>query len=71
MATWSGTYDLSVLNYKTCMVACRILIRFITHISLASFLWEIGKQNRHRCDAAKCGVPSGAILFAYKYFIKK
>ena len=39
-------------------------IRFLTHISLASFLWDIGKQNSPRCDAAKRGVPSGASLFA-------
>ena len=24
---------------------------FLTHISLASFLWDIGKQNSPRCDA--------------------
>ena len=36
----------------------------LTHISLASFLWDIGKQNYSRCDAPKRGVPSGAILFA-------
>ena len=24
-----------------------------THISLASFLWDIGKQNSPKCDAAK------------------
>ena len=30
----------------------------LTHISLASFLWDIGKQNSPRCDAAKCGIPS-------------
>ena len=36
----------------------------LTIISLASFLWDIGKQNSPRCDAAKRGVPSGAILFA-------
>ena len=27
-------------------------------------LWDIYKQNKPRCDAAKRGVPSGAILFA-------
>ena len=43
----------------------------LTHISLASFLWDIGKQNSPRCDAAKRGVPSGAILFAYMNFIEK
>ena len=31
----------------------------LTHISLASFLWDIGKQNSPRCDAAKRGAPSG------------
>ena len=30
------------------------------HISLASFLWDIGKQNRPRCDAAERGVPQNA-----------
>ena len=28
----------------------------LTHISLASFLWDIGKQCKMRPDAAKCGV---------------
>ena len=43
----------------------------VTNISLASFLWDIGKQNGPRCDAAKRGVHSGAILFTYMIFIKK
>ena len=42
----------------------------LTHLSLVSFLWDIGKQYSPRCDAAKCGVPSGAILFAWRIFIK-
>ena len=41
------------------------ITRHLTHISMASFLWDMGKQNRPRYDAAKRGVPSGAILFAY------
>ena len=36
---------------------------------LASFLWDVGKQNSPWCDAALCDVPSGAILFAYIIFI--
>ena len=36
----------------------------LTHLSLAFLLWDIGKQNSPRCDAAECGVPSEAILFA-------
>ena len=36
----------------------------LNHLSLASLLWYMGKQNSPRCDAAERGVPSGAILFA-------
>ena len=43
----------------------------LTHIRLASLLWHKGKQNSPRCDAAKRGVPSGAILFAWRNFIEK
>ena len=43
-----------------------LAVMILTHISLASFLWDIGKQNSPRCDAAERGVPSGAVLFAYK-----
>ena len=28
---------------------------FLTHIRLASFVWDIGKQNSHRCDSVKWG----------------
>ena len=34
-------------------------------------LWDIGKQYSPRCDAAECGVPSGAILFAQRNFVEK
>ena len=37
----------------------------------AALLLDIGKQNGSRCDAAKRGVPSGSILFAYTNFIEK
>ena len=40
------------------------LIECLTHISLASFLWDICKQFRPRPDAANCGVCSGSPLFA-------
>ena len=44
---------------------------YLTHLSLASLLWDIGKQNSPRWDAAaERGVPSGAILFAKRIFIK-
>ena len=33
----------------------------LTHLSLAPLLWDKGKQNRPRCDAAERGVPSGPI----------
>ena len=42
----------------------------LTHLSLVSFLWDIGKQYSLRCGAAECGVPSGAILFAKRIFIQ-
>ena len=32
---------------------------------------DIDKQNNPRCDAAKRGVPSGAILFPFKTFIER
>ena len=43
----------------------------LTHLSLASLLWDMGKPHSPRCDAAERGVPSGAILFAQKSFIEK
>ena len=48
----------------------QILTLSLTHLSLASLLWDIGKQNSPRCDAAERGVPSGAILFALRIFIE-
>ena len=42
----------------------------LAHLSLASFLWDIGKQYSPRCDAAERCVPSGAILFGKRIFIK-
>ena len=43
----------------------------LTHLSLASLLWDMGKQHSPRCDAAERGVPSRAILFALRIFIEK
>ena len=43
----------------------------LTHISLFVILWDIGKQHSPGCEAAERGVPSGAILFAYRKFLKK
>ena len=40
----------------------------LTHISLASFLWDIDKQSRPRSDAAECRVWSGSSLLAYRMF---
>ena len=36
----------------------------LTYLSLVSLLWDIGKQNNPRCDAAELGIPFRAILFA-------
>ena len=46
------------------------LLGMLTCISLASFLWDIGKQNSPRCDASFCCSIPGAILYA-KAKIKK
>ena len=42
----------------------------LTHISQASFLWDIGKQGRPRSDAAELGVWSGFSLFAQRSSIR-
>ena len=41
----------------------------LTHISLASFLWDIGKQYSPRSDTAKRSILSGAIPLAEGNFI--
>ena len=47
------------------------IFRSLTHFSLASLLWDMGKQHSPRCYAAERGVPSGAILFAWRNFIEQ
>ena len=44
---------------------------YLTHMSLASFVWDKGNVNSPRWDDAKHGVLSGAIPFAYSNFIEK
>ena len=46
--------------------ACNVYLKMmqINTFKLLSYFWDIGKQYSPRCDAAECGVPSGAILFA-------
>ena len=46
-------------------------LKYLTHLRLVSLLWDTGKQHSPRCDAAVRGVPSGAILFAWRNFIEK
>ena len=70
-------------SLKTCAIGTRIssagtntvyVLRFLllgrclTHIRLASFLWDIGKQCRPRSDATECGVRSGSPLFSYSVY---
>ena len=52
--------------YFICKLNKNIRTINLTHISLASFLWDIGKQGRSRPDAAELGVWSGSPLFAYR-----
>ena len=56
-------YYLPTLNHFRTLI--------FTHLSLASFLWDMGKQHSPRWDAAERGVPSGAILFAQRNLIEK
>ena len=60
------------LKYKIAVLIAIIglCLALLTHISLASFSWDIGKQNIPRCDAAKHGVPSGVTLFAFGISLK-
>ena len=50
---------------------CRQFQSCLTHISIASFLLDIGLQCKTRSDAAKRGVLSGSTMFAYRSFFKK
>ena len=69
-AVFAG-WDYSILEAEATRIKQRSIYHGIcvssdlTHLSLASLLWDIGKQNSPRCDAAERGIPSGAILFAY------
>ena len=40
-------------SLKTILVFICMFVSSLTHISLASFLWDIGKQCRPRSDATK------------------
>ena len=52
-------------------ITCNRFIPYLTYLSLASLLWDIGKQDSPRCEAAERGIPSGAVLFAQRNFIEK
>ena len=65
-------YSESYLLPKHLVCFCNVRkMHWLTYLTLASILWDIGKQYIPRCDAAECGVPSGAILFAYRNLIEK
>ena len=61
---WEGTTDSGYVHflfvYNTGVT--------LTHISLASFLCDIGEQCRPSSDAAKSCIQSGSPLFAYIMF---
>ena len=44
---------------------------YLTHLSLVSFLWDIGKHHSPGCDLAIPSVTSGAMLFAQRNLIEK
>ena len=43
--------------------------RVLTHLCIPFRFWDLGKQRRHRSDAAQ-RVWSGSTLFAYKHLYK-
>ena len=55
------TFDMLVVQLKSITSLSRSLLleTVSTHLSLASFLWDMGKQYSPRCDA-----PSGDFLIA-------
>ena len=74
--TITSNWSIKVVIRFQCFRFCDFFLdsyvpKTLTHLSLASLLWDIGKQNSPRCDAAERGVPSGAILFAWRIFIEK
>ena len=46
---------LNLFNFMLVAIQNGFAIYFLTNISLMAFLWDIGKQNSPRCDAAKRG----------------
>ena len=65
--------DVSCLcQYSTSLKTDSLITWLIlTHISLASHFWDIGKQCRPRSDAAERSVWSGSTLFAHMNFHQK
>ena len=64
-ASGLGLYCLRMSHKKD---ARSIWVECFNPLSLASFLWDIGKQCRTRPDATERGVWPGSPLFAYKLF---
>ena len=54
---------------RTTTCTCHYILIF-NHISLVSFLWDIGKQCKSRSDATEGGVWSGFPLFVYRKFYR-
>ena len=48
----------------------RAMCGHLTHLSLASLLWDMGKQHSPRCDTAECGVPSESAKYS-KHLINR
>ena len=54
---YNGEVVVLKINLKNEVIQMNKIVQVcLTHLSLASFLWDIGKQKSHRCDAAECGV---------------
>ena len=63
----SLSFVIKQLEVKT----CNFLIKEFNSYKPGIVFLDIGKQNSPRWDAADCGIPSGAVLFALKNFSEK
>ena len=64
----AATRDSCVMKKNLSILICQQLAALCVQVEVRAIhvvLWDIGKQNSPRCDAAERGVPSGAILFAW------
>ena len=68
---WLKLWHFLIIAFVYHFIKSVVLVNcLLTHISLASFSWDIVKQQSPRYGAGERGVPSRAILFAKSNFIE-